>query len=552
MNVADKTVGASGIDLFFPLQFNDALPDLFPSPFEVRPHAVAEQAAASLKQRLPDLCGNRHPFEASDGGKMFGVLVVKNSHDETGYLSAFSGMLEQGWNNDGFVPPVFDQKQRDALLTDGEQQLADLTNAISKLQSDEQYVHDLKLLSKLDSDAEDDLKRLKEEHAAKKARRHSVREKPDTDESELRVLANESRSDKMELKRLTGKLAQASVELRTRVEKFQHQTDALKKQRKKQSRNLQVKLFEGYRLCDTNSSITSISELFEGVMPPSGAGDCAAVKLVQYANLNKLQPVALAEFWWGAPPAGGLRKNGRYYPACRSRCRVLLPHMLTGLSIVTPKHEQAVRYTSEYPKVLYEDDDIVLVEKPVDLLSVPGKVLTDSVETRLKARYPHVNGVMLLHRLDQATSGVMIAAKHARAYKSLQHQFQNRTIKKRYIAVLDGLLTNDEGSVELPLRLDYYDRPRQMVCSERGKQALTHYEVISKGSQTTRIAFYPHTGRTHQLRVHAAHADGLNCPIRGDELYGQPLDRLYLHAEEISFDHPGTGCRMTIASPVGF
>jgi len=382
--------------------------------------------------------------------------------------------------------------------------------------------------------------------------RKAQREKPEINEFTLKALANESRADKIAFKQRKAELQENGVELRDQVEKYQAQIDSTVKRRKKLSRRLQLELFNGYKLCSTSNHTTIISDLFKDGLPPSGAGDCAAVKLVQYANLHRLKPVALAEFWWGDPPAGGLRQHGRYYPACRSRCRVVLPHMLSGLTIETPKHEQSVCFSSDYPVTLYEDSDIVLVEKPHGLLSVPGKVLVDSVETRLKVRYPQVEGVMLLHRLDQATSGVMIAAKNPRAYKLLQHQFEARTIKKRYIAILDGLLNKKAGDIQLPLRLDYYDRPRQIVCGERGKDALTTYEMISQDAVTSRVAFYPHTGRTHQLRVHAAHPDGLNCPILGDELYGRPLDRLHLHAEEITFDHPVSGSRMSVASPVPF
>ena len=226
--------------------------------------------------------------------------------------------------------------------------------------------------------------------------------------------------------------------------------------------------------------------------------------------------------------------------------------MLQGQTVSVPQHEKAVKFSSDYPITLYEDQDIVVVEKPAGLLSVPGKTLTDSVEVRLKAKYPQVAGVMLLHRLDQATSGLMIAAKNPRAYKSLQHQFQDRTIGKHYEAVLDGVIEQDEGIIELPLGIDIYDRPRQIVCYEYGKSALTRFCVMERGNNTTRISFYPHTGRTHQLRVHAAHSDGLNCPILGDELYGRPRDRLHLHAAKLTFEHPVTEQTLSFSSEVPF
>ena len=542
----------SDTDLCYPLQTDTEFPELFPSPFEVRPHAVAAQAAASLQMRLPALCNVKHAFDAEGGGKMFGVLVVKNQDGQTGYLSAFSGMLGQHWHCNGFVPPVFDQSQRETVLSEGERQLLEYQRNIDTLKSDADYQAALAQLEKYTCESEAEIKRLRQEHKERKLNRNQLRQQADINNHMLKRLADESRSDKAAFKQLKQRCKEGGVAPLARVAQCQSRIDLLAKQRKQLSRQLQTEVFDGYRLCDSSGQRESISRFFKDALPPSGAGDCAAVKLVHYANLNQLHPIALAEFWWGTSPAGGLRQHGRYYPACRSRCRVLLPWLLNGLTLAIPAHEKPVDYGDEYPLTLHEDEDIVLVEKPAGMLSVPGSVVTDSVESRLKARYPQVAGVMLLHRLDQATSGVMIAAKHPGAYKNLQHQFQDRTINKRYIAVLDGVVEENSGEINLPLRLDYYDRPRQMVCDERGKPALTRYEVLSKDTQTTRVAFYPHTGRTHQLRVHSAHADGLNIPILGDELYGRPLDRLYLHAEQLCFYHPVSGLRLSVSSTVTF
>ncbi len=543
-------------DFFLPLQVDTELPDIFPSPFDVRPHPVAAQAAQLLQRRLTDLCSDGsecpHQFEQVDGGKMFGVLVVKNTEGVIGYLSGFSGMLGNRWQQDGFVPPVFDQSERDAMLHEGESNVAELTRKIEESEAEPGYLDAVETVQQHRTAAIRQLDAMKATLAKRKQQRRMLRQNDAVSDAELIELGRQSRNDKLEIKNLKRKLQVDGENPIARLSQLQNKIDALKKQRKSLSAKLQTDLFGGYKIVSSDGQSRILDELFESRLPPSGAGDCAATKLVHHANVFGFKPLALAEFWWGAAPIGGLREHGRFYPSCRSRCRVVLPFMLQGQTMSIPVHEQSVAFSDDHPQTLYEDRDIVVVEKPAGLLSVPGKALTDSVETRLKARYPEVTGVMLLHRLDQATSGVMIAAKNPRAYKSLQHQFQDRTISKHYVAVLDGVIERDEGVVELPLRIDIYDRPRQIVCHERGKSALTKYRVIKRQSNTTRISFYPHTGRTHQLRVHAAHPEGLNCPILGDELYGRPGDRLHLHAAQLTFKHPVTEQSMSFSSEVTF
>jgi len=543
-------------DFFYPLQIDAELPDVFPSPFDVRPHLVAVQAAMSLQHRLPGLCGTdpkfSHQFDRPDGGKMFGVLVVKNATGEIGYLSGFSGMLGNCWQHDCFVPPVFNQQERDTLLLEGERRVADLTRQVQESEAEAGYLKAIEKVNEGQIAATQQLDAMQSSHANRKEQRHRLRQNNAISDRELLELANQSRDDKYELKNLRRKLQTDSEEPIARLAQYQNKIDELKKIRKKLSAKLQSDLFGIYRIVSSDGQSRILSDFFKPGVPPSGSGDCAATKLVQHANSSGFTPLALAEFWWGAAPAGGLREHGRFYPSCRSRCRVVLPFMLEGQTVSVPAHEKALTFSDDHPHTLYEDTDIVVVEKPAGLLSVPGVVLTDSVEVRIKARYPEVSGNMLLHRLDQATSGVMIAAKNPRAYKSLQHQFQDRTVRKHYVAVLDGVIDQDEGVVELPLSVDIYDRPRQIVCYEGGKSAVTRFRVIRRENNTTRISFYPHTGRTHQLRVHAAHSDGLNCPILGDELYGRPRDRLHLHAAQLTFNHPVTDQSMSFSSEVGF
>lgn len=251
----------------------------------------------------------------------------------------------------------------------------------------------------------------------------------------------------------------------------------------------------------------------------------------------------MAEFWWGDSPKNEIRHHGYYYPSCKGKCEPILQHMLQGLEVDENPLLDNVHKDTELETV-FEDEWLVVVNKPAGMLSVPGKAEDmDSVYHRLKKKYPDATGPMIVHRLDMATSGLLLVAKTKEVHQHLQAQFENRSIKKRYIALLDGVIAETEktGRISLPLCLNPLDRPRQMVNEEYGKEAVTEYQIITNSRNCTRIAFYPLTGRTHQLRVHAAHPKGLNCPILGDELYGKKADRLYLHAEYIEFRHPVYG-----------
>lgn len=273
--------------------------------------------------------------------------------------------------------------------------------------------------------------------------------------------------------------------------------------------------------------------------PPAGAGECAAPKLLQYAYKHQLKPIAMAEFWWGDSPKAEIRHHGYYYPACKGKCGPILGHMLQGLEV--EENPLLKKHYHEMPlEIVYEDNYLVVINKPAGMLSVPGKGEIDSVYQHIKILYPDATGPLIVHRLDMATSGVLLIAKNKEVHQHLQAQFKNRMIKKRYIALLDGKISSKEGTIILPLRMDPLDRPRQVVDHEHGKTAITQYQVLNEQEGNTLIAFYPLTGRTHQLRVHAAHPEGLHCPIRGDELYGQKADRLYLHAESLEFVHPVT------------
>ena len=255
-----------------------------------------------------------------------------------------------------------------------------------------------------------------------------------------------------------------------------------------------------------------------------------------------MKPIALAEFWWGVSPKTEIRKHKHFYPACRGRCKPILSHMLQGMMIEeNPLKDKPLPKTLD---IIFEDSEILVVNKPPDLLTVPGKEEMPSVYSLVKEMYPDIEEPIIVHRLDMATSGILVLTKTKNAHMHLQKQFLDRTVKKRYSAILDGSIELDEGMIELPLRVDLDDRPRQLVCYDHGKFAKTKWKVISRNMQQTRVQLYPITGRTHQLRVHMAHRNGLNTAIIGDELYGKKRERLLLHADYIQFTHPSTGKKM--------
>ena len=283
----------------------------------------------------------------------------------------------------------------------------------------------------------------------------------------------------------------------------------------------------------------SLLKIFKNTIylfPPAAAGECAAPKLLQYAFLNQLKPICMAEFWWGASPNSEVREHKQFYPACKSKCEPILKHMLDGIDIdVNPLLAQK---DIEELEVIFEDDHLLFINKPTEFLSVPGKQLNDSVYALVKEKYPNVSGPLLVHRLDMSTSGILMIAKSKEVHKLMQAQFLRKTIQKSYVALLEGFIEKNEGEIDLPLRGDFDDRPKQLVCHEFGKAAKTKFRVLSREGNTTRVLFSPLTGRTHQLRVHAAHHLGLGCPIIGDDLYGKKSTRLYLHAQELIFIHP--------------
>jgi tRNA pseudouridine32 synthase/23S rRNA pseudouridine746 synthase len=490
---------------------------------------------------------------------MFGVLVVQNQKGELGYLKAFSGKLGDKNDQPGFVPPVFDILKEDGFFKQEELNINKLNARIEEIENDSTY----KTLKKIYEDFIQERQNLLDEFRrylkTKKKERAELRKLESlsltTDEFERLIedLKKESISQQLEFKLLTIQSQEKLTELKNQFEPLETELTDLKLLRKQKSNELQNKIFTHYTFINHKKEEKSLLAIFQETVfdkPPAGAGECAAPKLFQYAFKHDLTPICLAEFWWGMSPDSEIRVHKQFYSACRGKCEPILNHMLSA-SVVeeNPLNQQAE--IKEIP-ILFEDEWIVVVDKPAEFLSVPGKRLTDSVLTRLQELYPDATGPLLLHRLDMSTSGILVAAKTKEVHKHLQNQFIKRSINKKYIALLEGKLNQIEGEVILPLIGDITDRPKQKVCFDYGKKSRTLFKIIEQKNGRTLIEFKPITGRTHQLRVHAAHHLGLNCPIVGDDLYGLPNNRLHLHASELTIFHPVLKKEIHIFSPCKF
>lgn len=529
-------------------------PARFPDPFDNNPHPLALDACDELQQYLLQETALMNQLMVENSGKMFGVLVIQDKQGQLGYLSAFSGKLNKQWLVNGFVPPVFDTTRQQSFLDDGEKCLEELTERLQRLLNCPQRKISIKALEKMGFDHEEKIKSLKRRHSEKKLKRKQSRQTLQDDkgkQEKLTSLSFQSQRDKKEFKRF-------KLELNDKIQSAQEVHDlnyereiyVVQKKRKQLSQKLHQQVFEGYQLINANGDTTPLMTFFKEKKPPGGAGDCAAPKLIQYAHINNLEPIALAEFWWGASPVKEVRHHGFFYPPCRGKCQPILPYMLNGCVPEVISENEFDRLLT--PEVMYEDDVMIVINKPAGLLSIPGKKVKYSVESWLKQHYPNYPEILLLHRLDMGTSGLMLAAKNLKIHKILQRQFMQRKVKKRYVAILSKAINEKKKTIDLPLRVDIDDRPRQLVCFEFGKQALTYVEKVCTDKAGCRVHFYPVTGRTHQLRVHAAHEKGLNSPIVGDGLYGKAADRLYLHADMLTFEHPTSGELFEIKSTCPF
>ncbi|ENM5766793.1 RNA pseudouridine synthase [Vibrio mimicus] len=540
------------------------LPKRFTYPFCYQPHPLCEIAASELQQHLLTQTHWYHPFGLTDTdpqahGKMFGVLVVQHASGELGYLSAFSGQLAEQNELPGFVPPVFDRfADKSFFRIDGDE-IASINQQVREQEADPELVRLTATIAKYQSQAEQALEQQRVLMAEQRQNRKQQREQAELlSEQERAVLfatlAEESVFQKRQLQTIKQEWEQRIATEESLLNAKLASIEQLKQERKQRSAALQKKLFTGYRFANIAGVEKNLVELFsvtKNPLPPAGSGECAAPKLLHYAFQHQLKPIALAEFWWGRSPKSEIRQHKKFYPACQSKCQPILAHMLQGMELddnpllSNPAADKEI-------SIVYQDEAIVVVNKPAEFLSVPGVHVHDSVLTRLQAQFNEAEGVFALHRLDMSTSGLLVFALTRRANKHLQKQFITRAVQKRYVAMLDGTLADEQGEIELPLCGDLDDRPRQKVCWPQGKPALTHWETVAVEQGRTRVYLYPHTGRTHQLRVHCAHHLGLNCPIVGDDLYGTQDQRLHLHAEKLSFSHPYTKQPMTFAVAADF
>jgi len=552
-------------DLFFtpfePQPERDEFPKQFTFPFHYVPHAWSLRASEELMQKL-----ERHDYghdfglqtTASDAacGKMFGVLVVENRDGQIGYLSAYSGKLGNSNTHSGFVPPLFDMldpygyfKTNEALLTEINATIEELERATELIELKKEITTITQLAEEARRDAKIALRDGKQARAAIRANLHPLNTQNTT--KTIEILNEESRQQQLEYKRITREWRERIDDKTEELDRLLKPIEALKSERKQRSGELQRWLFEQYRFLNHRKEFKSLEALFYPAEPPAGAGECAAPKLLQHAFIHGYKLVCMAEFWWGKSPVAEIRQHRNYYPACRGKCLPILGFMLEGMEL-DPNPLLDSTFDALHFDILAEDDAMLIIHKPAGLLSVPGKTRQDSVFDQVKRLRPEISGPIIVHRLDRSTSGIMLIPKTEHAYQQLQKQFIHRSIEKRYVALLAGEIAENEGIIQLPLRPDIHDRPRQLVCFEHGREAITHWQKVSVEGGRTRIHFYPKTGRTHQLRVHAAHPLGLHAGICGDELYGTGDERLKLHAASITFIHPTTEQSVTIINEPDF
>lgn len=529
------------------------LPERFTYPFCYTPHPLCILAAKEVQSYLTRQTAWKDELRQ---GKMFGVLIVQTEHGETGYLAAFSGILAGKNLHPFFVPPVYNLLQPQGFFKIEEENISSINRNIRQLENDKAYAALSAELARTIQSAENILATAKAQLKEAKTAREQRRKEKELNAQEEAELIRESQFQKAEYKRLERSWKARITTLQTQTEDWERRISALKSERKTRSAALQQKLFEQFGMLNYRGEVKNLCEIFGQTVhktPPAGAGECAAPKLLQQAYLHGWKPIAMAEFWWGDSPKTEIRHHGHYYPACKGKCEPILQHMLQGLQVEENPMLKRMQVPSQNLEIVYEDPWLSVINKPAGMLSVPGKEDAVSVYSLMREQYPEADGPLTVHRLDMATSGLMLIAKTKRVHQNLQAQFKNRLVRKRYVALLEGIVPKDKGTVDLPLCLNPLDRPRQMVHTEHGKPAITDYQVLERlDGKRTRIALYPRTGRTHQLRIHAAHPLGLHCPIIGDELYGEKADRLYLHAEYLEFTHPITGETVRITKEAEF
>ncbi len=524
------------------------------NPFDYIPDPECEKAFQELTERIDILKQSERPEDRNfcselEAGKMLGMLIAEDAEGTRQTLYAFSGQLgDGGFHFPRFVGPVFDYLQPDGYFKTKE---ADISRQNIEIdQYEKNYLAGIKkefesTKKRLDTEVEE----YKEKCRLSKLERDVKRASGPLNEDELKALVRQSQFEKAELHRLKKSTAKNLEPYLTKLNDAQSQLNAMKEKRRLDSEALQNWLFDNFWVLNALGESRSLNEIFSETslkIPPSGAGECCAPKLLQTAYKQGLHPISMAEYWYGKPKGGEVRIHGAHYPACRGKCLPVLTWMLQGLDINPALESEYQSKWTQYPEIIYENQWFCVVNKPSGMLSVPGKGSAISVEEWLQEKYGEGQFVKMAHRLDQDTSGLVVAALSPLSFKVLQSLFARGRVKKTYIADLEGdyesLGLQPRGRIELPLSPDWLDRPRQRIDVEKGKEAVTDYEFIGVSGERSRIIFYPQTGRTHQLRVHAASSEGLGMPIVGDRLYGKSpcssVERLHLHAYKIEFEFP--------------
>ena len=536
---------------------NIAPPAEMNNPFCYKPHPLC---LAAVNDVMPLI--NSLPLP-EDEGKMFGVLIVETfpprgeregASNQLYYLAAYSGQIGGRADWPGFVPAIVDYLQPDGYFKTHEADISELNKQIERQEQNPERIAALEQLNNLRHEAEDNIAAFRQKVIEGRLRRKKMRETQTLSDEQEAELVKESQFQKAELRRMRQHYKTELEALSDKVDIFEKPIQEMKRERRNRSDALQHWLFQRFDLLNLHGERRTLIDIFSQTslrVPPSGAGECCAPRLLQYAFEHQLKPLAIAEFWHGPSPKVEIRHNGHFYPACRGKCLPILTWML-DIQQPTANTQQP---STELP-IIYEDDNIVVVDKPAGLLSTPGISENYSVFSIMQQRYPDTDSPLIVHRLDQPTSGLLVIAKTKQAHYLLQQQFLEHQVRKKYVAILEkepslpqspqlglppyggGRGERPEGIISLPMRPDILNRPYQIIDYENGKTAITKYQYLGN----RRIALWPQTGRTHQLRVHCAHAEGLNAPILGDDLYGsQSADRLFLHAEEIFFIHPTTG-----------
>ena len=521
------------------------LPQLFTFPFFYTPHPLCVIASRHVQTYLDSHTEWNAELQQ---GKMMGVLVVEKEN-EVGFIAAFSGNLAHSNNHSYFVPAIYDLLSEKGFFRQEEENISLINRKIAT------EINSPKRLSLIEriSTAELNAKREIDDYKAFMKQAKTQRDILRANGADSAPLIAESQHQKAELKRIQARWTQAIDLLKNELRYYYKKIEKWKSERQGRSSALQERIFRHFVILNARGERKDLCDIFASTTqsaPPAGAGECAAPKLLQYAYNNGYTPLAMAEFWVGNSPKEEIRRHGHFYPSCKAKCEPILNWAMQGLDVEpNPLAESPIKSTLN---IIFEDDWLLVVNKPEGVLSVPGKLSVDSIQEQVQRLYPENEKPLIVHRLDMATSGLLIFAKTQSVYKAMQSQFASRKVKKRYIAILDGTIKQKNGTISLPLTLNPQERPLQVVNHTIGKPAITHFEVLECNNNKTRIAFYPKTGRTHQLRVHSAHSGGLNAPIIGDTLYGSPAERLFLHAESVTFFHPITGLQIQITSPCPF